>query len=82
MSKAGRPKKGSAGLPEWFDIKKYRDARSYGAAEWFQHPRPNHRPRRRTRRHIQNAALETAGRRKAIMEQRSRGKKGNIKPTF
>ena len=35
MSKAGRPKKGSAGLPEWFDIEKYRQAKTYGAAEWF-----------------------------------------------
>ncbi len=36
MSKAGRPKKGSAGLPDWFDIGKYRQGESYGAAEWFQ----------------------------------------------
>ena len=36
MSKAGRPKKGSAGLPKWFDIEKYRVAQSYGTAEWFQ----------------------------------------------
>lgn len=36
MSKAGRPKKGSAGLPEWFDIEKYRGVKSCGAAEWFQ----------------------------------------------
>lgn len=36
MSKAGRPKKGSLGLPKWFDIEKYRIVRSYGAAEWYQ----------------------------------------------
>jgi hypothetical protein len=36
MSKAGRPKKDSAGLPDWFDIEKYRQVKSYGAAEWFQ----------------------------------------------
>jgi hypothetical protein len=36
MSKAGRPKKDSARLPGWFDIEKYRQVKSYGAAEWFQ----------------------------------------------
>ena len=36
MSKAGRPKKGSTGLPEWFDIEKYRQAKTYRAAEWYQ----------------------------------------------
>jgi len=34
MSKAGRPKKGSAGLPEWFDIEKYQQAEHYRAMEW------------------------------------------------
>ncbi len=34
MAKAGRPKKGSAGLPEWFDIQKYAPSHSFGAAEW------------------------------------------------
>ena len=36
MSKAGRPKKGSAGLPEWFDIKKYRDAKDFRAIDWYE----------------------------------------------
>jgi hypothetical protein len=36
MSKAGRPKKGSLGLPKWFDIEKYRVVKSYGAGEWYQ----------------------------------------------
>jgi len=36
MSKAGRPKKNSAGLPDWFDIEKYRQTKAFGAAEWFQ----------------------------------------------
>lgn len=36
MSKAGRPKKGSEGLPGWFDIEKYRIVKSYDAAAWFQ----------------------------------------------
>lgn len=35
MSKAGRPKKGSAGLPDWFDIRNYAQAKNYGALEWF-----------------------------------------------
>ena len=34
MAKAGRPKKGSAGLPEWFAIEKYRAAKDWKAAEW------------------------------------------------
>jgi hypothetical protein len=29
MGKAGRPKKDSAGLPEWFDIEKYRCAKDF-----------------------------------------------------
>jgi hypothetical protein len=36
MSKAGRPKKGSARLPVWFDIEKYRQVKSFGATEWYQ----------------------------------------------
>jgi hypothetical protein len=35
MAKAGRPKNGSAGLPEWFDIEKYRVAKEFGAMGWF-----------------------------------------------
>lgn len=35
MSKAGRPKKGSTKLPEWFDIEKYRCVKEMGAAGWF-----------------------------------------------
>jgi len=34
--KAGRPKKGSAGLPEWFDIEKYRPLKSFKTADWFE----------------------------------------------
>ena len=36
MAKPGRPKKGSAELPEWFDIEQYRFGRTDGAAGWFQ----------------------------------------------
>jgi hypothetical protein len=36
MAKAGRPKKGSAGLPEWFDIEKYRAVQTFSAENWFQ----------------------------------------------
>jgi hypothetical protein len=36
MSKAGRPKKGSAGLPEWFDIEQYQQTEHYRAMEWHQ----------------------------------------------
>lgn len=36
MAKAGRPKKGSAGLPAWFDIEKYRATKSFKAVSWFQ----------------------------------------------
>ena len=36
MAKAGRPKNGSAGLPEWFDIRKYLDARDLGAMGWLE----------------------------------------------
>jgi hypothetical protein len=36
MAKAGRPKSGSKGLPDWFDIQKYAQGRTNGAAEWFQ----------------------------------------------
>lgn len=32
----GRPKKDSAGLPDWFDIKKYQPARDFGALQWFE----------------------------------------------
>jgi len=35
MAKAGRPKKGSAGLPEWFDIEKYRVVKNFRAADWL-----------------------------------------------
>lgn len=34
MAKAGRPKKGSAGLPGWFDITCYRSAIDYRAMAW------------------------------------------------
>ena len=36
MAKAGRPKKGSTGLPDWFDIEKYRPSRSFGAMGWYE----------------------------------------------
>ena len=35
MAKAGRPKKGSAGLPDWFDISKYADIKDGTALEWL-----------------------------------------------
>ncbi len=34
MAKAGRPKKGSVRLPDWFDIEKYRTSKDWKAAEW------------------------------------------------
>ena len=36
MAKAGRPKKGSAGLPAWFDIEKYRVVKDFKAINWFE----------------------------------------------
>ncbi|MDR3449714.1 MAG: DUF6387 family protein [Alphaproteobacteria bacterium] len=36
MAKAGRPKKGTAGLPKWFDIQKYACAQDFAALQWFQ----------------------------------------------
>jgi Family of unknown function (DUF6387) len=36
MAKAGRPKKGSAGLPEWFDIEQYRDVKNFRTINWYQ----------------------------------------------
>jgi hypothetical protein len=36
MAKAGRPKKGSARLPAWFDVKKYAPVRDFSAKDWFQ----------------------------------------------
>ena len=36
MAKAGRPRKGSPGLPDWFDIEKYRPVKNFSALEWFE----------------------------------------------
>jgi hypothetical protein len=35
MAKAGRPRKGSARLPGWFNIEKYQDTQDYGAGDWY-----------------------------------------------
>lgn len=40
MAKAGRPKKGSAGLPEWFDVEKYRAALNFKTIDWFEQLAP------------------------------------------
>jgi hypothetical protein len=36
MPKPGKPKKGSARLPAWFDIQKYRATKDFGIQDWFQ----------------------------------------------
>ena len=36
MAKAGRPKNGSTGLPDWFDIKKYLSVRNLKTLGWYQ----------------------------------------------
>lgn len=36
MAKAGRPRKGSTGLPAWFDIQKYRTVKTFTTENWFQ----------------------------------------------
>jgi hypothetical protein len=37
MARAGRPKKESIKLPEWFDIQKYRSADDFDSYEWLLH---------------------------------------------
>jgi hypothetical protein len=36
MPKPGKPKKGVARLPAWFDIQKYRATKNFGVQDWFQ----------------------------------------------
>ena len=36
MAKAGRPKKGSTGLPDWFDIRNYSSVKNFKTLDWYQ----------------------------------------------